>query len=134
MESSWGRQSGGGIKPKSAIAGLSAVALVSLGAVMVATNPTQAAYETYATHQVVTLLNREVCADAPQAFGVQNECKTFVHAHQGDIQKLIADRTQQRNFVFFSVYTTDVSVGSFLPNYRVQTVGMFRRFYVYETF
>lgn len=133
MESSWGRQPSAKISLKAMMTAFGAIATTSFGAIMMATNPSQAAYETYATSQVVTLLNHEVCADAPKSFGVQNDCKALVNAHQSQIRQLIAENTQQRDFVFFSVYTTDVSVAAFLPEYRVETVGAFRQFHIYET-
>lgn len=100
---------------------------------MVATNPSQAAYEAYATQKVMTLLDHNVCAEAPKAFNLRKDCKSLLTSRRSDIKRFIADNTYSQNFIFFSVYTTDVSVASFLPDYRVETVGAFQRFHIYET-
>ncbi|NJP10071.1 MAG: DUF4359 domain-containing protein [Leptolyngbyaceae cyanobacterium RU_5_1] len=121
-----------------------AALLTVLGAVMATTNPSQVAYEAYATKQLTAYLETKVCSEAPTTFGLRDECRSLLRSNQSQIKKIIADSTQRQNFIFFSVYTTrfsadaiapnfSISVGSFLPSYRVQTVGAFHRFHVYET-
>jgi hypothetical protein len=132
MDSSWEKQHGFSVSSKNlGVLGLGA--LTCLGGVMVATNPGQAAYETFATQQLVTYLDQEVCAKAPTEFGLKQECRSLLQSNRPQIQKIIADSTQQRNFVFFSVYTTELSVASFLPKYRVLTLGVFDQFLIYDT-
>ena len=133
MDSSWAKQHGIGIPSNSVLLGIGIAAITSLGAVMAATNPSQAAYEAYATQKLVTLLDRNICAEAPISFGLRNECKNMLQANRAKIQHFIAESTERRDFVFFSVYTTHLSVASFLPTYRVETVGAFRQFQIYET-
>lgn len=132
MDSSWDKQHGLSINSKSlGLLGLGA--LTCLGGVMVATNPGQDAYESYATQQLVTYVDQQVCAKAPTAFGLNQECRSLVQSNRPQIQRIIAEGTQQRNFVFFSVYTTELSVTSFLPKYRVLTLGIFDQFLIYDT-
>lgn len=132
MESIWGRQQSRFIT-KNILMGLGFVSVTSLGAVMAVTNPSQAAYESYATQQVMTLLDQNICTEAPKAFDLRKECKSLLTSKRSQIKQFIADNTYYQNFVFFSLYTTDVSVASFLPNYRVETVGAFQQFHIYET-
>ncbi len=133
MDSSWAKQYGFSINTKSlGLLGLGA--LTCLGGVMVATNPGQDAYESYATEQLVTYLDQEVCTKAPKVFGLNQECQRLVRSNRPQIQRIIADGTQQRNFVFFSVYTTELSVASFVPKYRVFTLAVFDQFLIYDTF
>ncbi len=132
MDSSWAKQYGFSINTKSlGLLGLGA--LTCLGGVMVATNPGQDAYENYATQQLVTYLDQQVCTKAPKVFGLNQECQALVRSNRPQIHQIIADSTQQRNFVFFSVYTTELSVASFVPKYRVFTLGIFDQFLIYET-
>lgn len=132
MDSSWVKQYGFSFNIKSlGLLGLGT--LTCLGGVMVATNPGQDAYENYATQQLVTYLDQQVCAKAPKAFGLNQECRSLLESNRPQVQKIIADGTQQRNFVFFSLYTTELSVTSFLPKYRVLTLGIFDQFLIYDT-
>jgi hypothetical protein len=100
---------------------------------MVVTNPGQVAYETYATRKLVDYLDQNVCSEAPVAFGLRQECASILKNNRSQIRKFIAENTHQQNFILFSLYTTDLSVGSFLPSYRVESVGAFDQFYIYET-
>jgi exonuclease VII small subunit len=132
MDSSWEKQPGFSISSKKlGVLGLGV--LICVGGVMVATNPSQAAYEAFATQQLVTYLDQEACAKVPTAFNLKQECRSLLQSNRPQIQKIIADSTQQRNFVFFSVYTTELSVTSFLPKYRVLTLGVFDQFLIYDT-
>lgn len=131
MDSSWEKQQRFSISARNfGVLGLGA--LTCLGSVMVATNPGQAAYETYATQQLVTYLDQQICAKAPTAFGLDRDCQSLLQSNRSQIQKIIADGTQKRNFLFFSVYTTELSVTSFLPKYRVLTLGVFDHFLIYD--
>lgn len=131
MDSSWEKRQGFSISARNlGVLGLGA--LTCLGGVMVATNPGQAAYEDYATQQLVTYLDEQVCAKAPKAFGLNRDCQSLLQSNRSQLQKIIADGTQQRNFLFFSIYTTEFSITSFLPKYRVLTVGVFDQFLIYD--
>ncbi|NEO32760.1 MAG: DUF4359 domain-containing protein [Symploca sp. SIO3C6] len=117
-----------------AIAG--GVTLVILGASMAIKNPGKGAYEKYAVGQLTKYLKEEVCSqpskveDLPKFF--QRQCPTIIESLRPPIQTVISQTTQRRNFVFFSVYRTDLDVGSPLPAYQFGTVGVFEKFYVYQ--
>lgn len=100
---------------------------------MVVTNPSQAAYEAYATQKIVTLLDHNICAEAPTSFGLRQDCKNLLKTNRAKVREFVADNTERKDFIFFSVYTTRLSIASFLPAYRVETVGAFRQFQIYET-
>lgn len=114
------------------VVGLGVLTVSSLGAVMAATNPTQTAYETYATQMAVNFLDSNVCAEAPTTFGLQRECKSMLKRHRSTVRQFIGDNTTVQDFVFFSVYTTELSVTSFAPKYEINAVGVFNHFYVYD--
>lgn len=110
------------------------VALVSLGSVMALTNPGRDTYEQYAVEQLTTYLKSEGCAQAPQVFGtfLQRQCKSLVDTGRPQIEQIIAETTQRQNFIFFSIYRTNLEIGPFLPAYHFETLGIFEKFYIYQ--
>ncbi len=133
MDSGWVKHHGTEISSRGILIGLGIAAVTALGTVMAVTNPSQAAYEAYATQKLVAVLDRNICAEAPTSFGLRNDCKSLLQANRSRIREFIADSTERRDFLFFSIYTTRLAVASFLPSYRVEAVGAFRQFQVYET-
>lgn len=121
-----------GLQVLTAIAG---VALAGLGAAMAVSNPRQDAYEEYALGRLTIYLKGNVCPQAPKAFDnfLQRQCTSLVDTGRPEIQHLISENTQRQNFIFFSVYQTDLSLGSFLPAYHFETVGAFQHFYTYRS-
>jgi hypothetical protein len=132
MDSSWSRQQGLKLSAGSLLSGLGVIFATSVGATMVVMNPSQSTYESYATQQVMGLIDQNICGEAPKAFNLRQDCKSLLTQNRAEVQQFIANNTTRQNFIFFSVYTTDVSVASFLPHYRVETVGALRRFHTYD--
>ncbi len=130
MESSW-RQPRFSLGKMSFLATFGAVAFACLGTAMAVTNPTPSAYSRYATHQLTQYAQSNICAEAPTAFGLKEECRSLLKSNQAEIQRFIMSHTDRRNFIFFSVYTTDLAIASFLPSYQLQTIGLFQGFYVF---
>jgi hypothetical protein len=133
MESSWERELSFGLNLKKVCLGVGLFSAIGVGTAMAVMNPSQSAYEAYATQKVVKLLDQNVCAEAPRAFNLKQDCKALLVSNRSSIQEFIANNTQRQDFLFFSLYTTDVSVASFLPDYRVEAVGAFRQFHIYQT-
>lgn len=112
------------------------VTLVFLGASMTITNPGKGAYEKYAVGRLTKYLKEEVCSqpskieDLPKF--LQHQCPRIIDGLRPAIQIVTSETTQRRNFVFFSVYQTDLDIGSSLPAYKFATVGVFKKFYVYQ--
>lgn len=111
--------------------------LAGLGSLMSITNPGQPDYEEFATRSLMVYL-KERCSKAP--FGLADQCPEFLTANQPQIRRLVAENTERHNFIFFSVYRTELAVQSLLPilsalplpAYQVETVGAFQKFYIYE--
>lgn len=121
-----------GLQVFTAIAG---VGLAGLGAAMAMTNPSQDAYEDYALRRLTLYLKGDVCAQAPKWLDndfLQRQCKSWVDTGRPQIQRMITEGTHRQNFIFFSVYQTDLSLISFLPAYHIETVGAFQHFYTYR--
>ncbi len=114
---------------KTGLATFGAVAFACVGAAMAATNPTPGAYSRYAAHQLTHYAESNICAEAPTAFGLKEECRSLLKSNQAEIQDFVMSHTDRRNFIFFSVYTTDLAIASFLPSYQLQTLGLCQRFY-----
>ncbi|MBM0742756.1 DUF4359 domain-containing protein [Phormidium sp. CLA17] len=114
------------------LAAFGAASFTCIGAVMAATNPTPGAYSRYATHQLTHYAESNICAEAPAAFGLKEECRSLLKSNRAEIQDFIMSNTDRRNFFFFSVYTTDLAIASFLPTYQLQTIGLFQGFYVFN--
>lgn len=110
-----------------------AAALTGIGVVMAVTNPSQPTYEVYAVQRLAEYLKKEVCTKAPKDFEglLQRKCTALIDSSQPQIQQIVSARTQRQNFVFFSVYRTDLSVVPFIPSYHFETVGALQNFYTY---
>jgi Domain of unknown function (DUF4359) len=117
---------------------LFSMAIVGLGVAMAVTNPSQANYEAFATQKLTQYLQENTCAEAGEL--LRDTCNKLVRENQSEIQEIIAVNTQRENFWLLSLYRTDLSVGqllppvvgSFLPSYHFETVGLFSGFHVVE--
>lgn len=108
--------------------------LVGLGVAMATTNPSRHTYEKYAVERLTAYLKNDVCAKTHKAFGIflQPQCIELVNSGRPQIQQIVSKSTQQQNFIFFSIYRTDLAVTSFIPFYHFETVGAFQHFYTYK--
>lgn len=133
MDSSWVSWREYRLSFKTVGIGLGLTTLTTFGTVLAVMNPSEAAYEAYATQKVVTLLDQNVCAEAPKVFNLKQDCKSLLTSHRSQIKQFITNNTQHQNFIFFSLYSTDVSIAPFAPTYRVETIGVLRQFHIYDT-
>jgi Domain of unknown function (DUF4359) len=117
------------------VAGVTGVLLIGLGAAMAMTNPPQSAFEDFALEH----LRVEGCKQMP--FGLAKQCPRFVDDNQPQIKRLMTRHTERQDFVLFSLYRTDLSLGSIAPNFplmpmvpsfQFQTVGVLGQFYLFE--
>jgi uncharacterized protein YceK len=121
------------------VAAIAGITLAGVGAILAATNPDQATYERFATQQLIVYLDQNACIKAP--FGLKERCQSLLESNKTQIQTLISEGTQRQNFIFFSLYTTDLSVdnllpigaGNFIPSYHVESIGIFQKFHIYQT-
>ena len=122
------------------VAAITSCVLLGLGVAMVVTNPSQEVYEEFAVQRLTEYLQTNLCAQAPVVFGIQRQCTSSIVAIQPQMRSLVAQNTQRQDFIFFSLYKTNLStstllpawVGSLLPTYHVETVGALQNFYVYQ--
>jgi uncharacterized protein YceK len=112
----------------------SGIVLVGLGVTMGLTNPKPKAYENYASQSLDLYLKDNLC---PQFTGglnkiLQSQCHSLVDTARPHLTQIIAQKTTRQNFLLFSIYETNLSIPSALPDYHVKTLGVFEQFYTYE--
>lgn len=112
------------------------VALGGLAAFMALTNPRQDSYQDFAVGELSKYLKEEACPQIGKIEELrdllQDQCPKIVSKGRPLIQEIIAHQTRRDNFIFFSIYRTNLDIGLGLPAYRFVTVGAFRKFYIYQ--
>jgi uncharacterized protein YceK len=114
---------------------LSFLVFGGLSALMLLTNPSSSASEQYAAEQVNDYMKNNVCSQKQAGIGeiFQSQCKLLIDTASPQLSKLIATKTHRQNFFLFSLYQTELSFPSPLPSYQINTVGVFDRFFIYQT-
>jgi hypothetical protein len=122
------------MKSSKVIGYIGAVTLGGLGVATAVTNPSPPNYEAYAVQRLTEYIKSEVCTKAPKAFGdfLRSNCTSLVDSTQPGIGRIITANTRRQNYIFFSIYTTDLSVSSMIPSYHFETVGALQNFYTYK--
>lgn len=105
----------------------------ALAAVLIATNPGQDRYNTFAAETLQNEVRSSFCqakeldswlGDLGKALG--DICETAIEqgslVGEEDLKNFIEDNTQRQNFGVFSLYTTQI------PAIRVRILGVFNRF------
>lgn len=105
-----------------------------IGGLMVLTNPDRGAYEDYAVERVSSLA-QDQCDRAPAGFGVvlQGPCRAAIVSFKPQIRPLLAATTSRQNLIFFSLYRSDISIPAIDFNARVESIGIFDRFFTYKS-
>ncbi|MBZ8182776.1 DUF4359 domain-containing protein [Oscillatoria salina] len=124
------------------VAAIAGVTLGGLGVSMALTNPSRDAYEEYAAAQLSAYLKQEVCTQAPQQLqdilpselgnSLESECKTLVDTVRPQMKAIVGRSTERQNFIVFSIYRTNLSVGLLVPNYEFETLAIFDQFIIYQ--
>ncbi|WP_226577785.1 DUF4359 domain-containing protein [Microseira wollei] len=116
------------------IKSLAIATLAGLGIAMAITNPSQSDYEEYAIAQLTAYLKDNTCTQTLKDGDnlIQHSCTLLVDVGRPQLQKLIAEHTNQRGFIFFSIYRTELSISPLLPAYRFETVAALQKFYTYQ--
>lgn len=111
------------------------VGLAGLGVAMAKMNPSQAEYEDYAVQQLTKYLKKNVCKKTPNFLEnlVNFNCEKLVDSANPQIRGVIAGNTHRQDLIIFSIYSTDFKLNSWLPAYKLETVGAFDKFYTYNT-
>ena len=131
------------------IASLLGLGVIGGAIALLLTNPNSQDYEAYAVTQLQERLDQELCEDVPAFLG--DACGSVIASNDVVLEAVVESSTTRRNFYVFSLYETDLDpvevLGQVLPNnlalsigssegipaYRVETVGLFGRFFTYGT-
>ncbi|GAB4227498.1 MAG: hypothetical protein Kow00121_56240 [Elainellaceae cyanobacterium] len=111
--------------------------LLGIGVATIVTNPDQDSYEAYASQRLSIYLQDNVCN---RASILESTCESALRDNQPQIQQFITQGTERQNYLFWSVYRTNLSVDELLPSvvqglvpsYHFETVGIFSSFYTYR--
>ncbi len=105
-----------------------------IGGIMAATNPHRSAYEAYAVEQISNLAE-ERCQSVPAELGIvlQGPCRAAIAAARPQLLTLIAAATTRQNYIFFSIYRSDLSIPAANLDARVESIGIFNNFVTYKT-
>jgi hypothetical protein len=101
---------------------------------MVLTNPSRSAYESYAVDRIGELAEAK-CDHAPDGLGVfiQGPCRAAIEAYKPELRILLAAATSRQNWVLFSIYRSNMMVPIVNLPVRVESIGIFDRFFTYKT-
>jgi hypothetical protein len=103
--------------------------------VIAASNPSPTHYKNYATNYLVKYLQENICTTNSKKIKHlwQRECQTLVTIGYPYIGQMIQRTTTRQNFIFFSVYQTDLIFPSPIPSYEFETIAIMDKFYTYES-
>jgi Domain of unknown function (DUF4359) len=119
---------------KGSIVLLGIVAGCGLGWVMFLTNPSRAAYESFAVDRIGELA-KDKCDHAPDGLGVfiQGPCRAAIEAYKPELRPILVAATSRQNWVLFSIYRSKIMVPIVNLQVQVESIGIFDRFFVYRT-
>lgn len=111
-----------------------ATGIVVAGVAMSQSNPTQDKYEEYAVDRLTQYLKSDVCKKTSKLIEnlLNSSCNKIVDSTNPQIRDLVSKTTERQDFLLFSVYRTDLTLGTWLPGYKFETVGAFNNFYTYS--
>ena len=114
------------------------VIVSSLSGILIFSNPTISEYEDFAIDELTIYLKKEGCKNlSSDLLSLKNPCESFlkllIDTSKIELQKLIYQQTKSQNFVFFTIYSTTLELPAPLPSYEVQTVGILKNFYIYDS-
>ncbi|MBU7586088.1 MAG: DUF4359 domain-containing protein [Nostoc sp. TH1S01] len=111
-----------------------ATSIAVVGVAMSKTNPTSKEYEDYAVNQLTQYLKNDVCKKTSKLIEnlLNSRCDKLVDSTNPQMRELLEKTTERQDFLLFSVYRTDLTLGAWLPGYKFETVGAFHNFYTYS--
>jgi hypothetical protein len=116
--------------------GLGSVLVAGLGVAAILTNPQSSDYEAYTGDRLNSYLKENMCAEEEQSgLGgiLQSQCKLLLETATPQMGKLVTTQTERQNFFFFSFYESKLSLPAPLPSYQVNSIGIFKQFFVYRS-
>lgn len=114
--------------------GIGGFVLIGMTTLMAFTNPEPKAYEEYAAEKLNDYLKENVCTEVTAKLGkfFQNHCGNLVDTARPQLGEIIARQTLRQNYFLFSIYETELSTPTSLPDYHFETVGILQNFFIYQ--
>ena len=105
---------------------------------LIFSNPTVSEYEEFAIDELTRYLKKEGCNNlSSDLLSLKNPCESFlkllIDTSKIELQKLIYQKTKSQNFILFTIYSTTLELPAPLPSYEVQTLGVLKNFYIYDS-
>ncbi|NJL81920.1 MAG: DUF4359 domain-containing protein [Chloroflexaceae bacterium] len=121
------------MKPLGLFATFGSAIAAGFGLLLVASNPPPQTYEQYATEELAAYLKEEACANVSESFGgfLVRYCRSAVDSGRPQLRELIVQTTQRHNYLFFSVYETNLAFGPVFA-IRAQTLGILQHFFILD--
>jgi hypothetical protein len=107
--------------------------IIAVGAIaLMVTNPNEAAYQEYGAIIMSEELKEQGCSKIPPGLGdfLKLQCQNLVEKLRPDLQQLIANNTQRKNYLILSIYETNLTPPQPLPSYHFQTLAAFNNFWI----
>lgn len=103
---------------------------------LIATNPAEVEFESFAAEHLTRAAVEELCSDSALpalARLIVRDCPRLVESQRALLGKLALTASQRRNFLLFSLYSTDLGGQRLLPDwsiprYRLLTLAVAGRF------
>lgn len=106
-------------------------------AILGATNPSNNKYQLYASERLTEYLKEDACgklaSQKTQDRILQSSCGILVDTARPQLTTILDKHTQRSNFLLFSLYETELAATPLSPEYSFTTVGIFDRFFTYQT-
>ena len=114
------------------------VIVTSFCGLLILSNPTISEYEEFAIDEITTYIKKEGCNNlSSDLLSLKNPCESFlrllIDTSKIELQKLIYQKTKSQNFILFTIYSTTLEFPAPLPSYEVQTIGILKNFYIYDS-
>jgi Domain of unknown function (DUF4359) len=112
---------------------LGMLATCGVAGLMALTNPERGAYEEYAVEQLGNQA-REKCDSAPGGLGVlfQGTCRVAIDNFKPQLRTLVSASSNRQNLILFSIYRSDLSIPVVNVGIKVESIGIFNRFFTYK--
>lgn len=122
------------MKSRQLLGSLGGILLITGVIATAASNPTPKQYEDYATQRISEYLKGSVCPQLPNLLDgvLRRECLSLVDVSRSQFRLLISRSSDREDYILFSIYRTDLSMGSFFPSYSFESVGVWGHFYTYR--
>jgi hypothetical protein len=110
------------------------VGLVVLGIVLAKTNPSPEEYEAYAAQRLTKYFKDDICQKKSKLLEklFHLNCIQLIDSTSPEIRKIITENTKRRNYIFFSVYQSEIKIHYLVPGYTFDTLGILAKFYPFK--